>query len=121
VGLELLPDQDFFACLEHMHTQMDRVLIGRARSISYVPLFGNVAAALTFACMLVMDPEKPFWKALCRCRLPRCARFFLSKQNPKGGPPARSYCEPGHGEEHHNSAERAAARKRAETTRRKHK
>jgi len=106
----LLPNQDFTTWLAHMKESMERefVLAAHPNGYSFADFrsFKNVAAAITFAMLLVMDQKKPYAKALCRCKLPTCERFYLARKNPKGGPPNRTYCEPNHRNEHHNSADR---------------
>jgi hypothetical protein len=118
---DLLPDQHFFPWLAHMGASMQHqpVLVAHRDGYSFTEFrsFQNVGAALAVGILLVMDPARPFAKALCRCKLPSCGRFYLASKNPKGGPANRTYCKPEHRDEHHNSAERKAAEKAA----RKHK
>ena len=106
----LLPGQDLYMWLAHMKESMERefVLAAHANGYSFSDFrsFKNVASALTFAMLLVMDQRKPYAKALCRCKLPSCRRFYLAQKNPKGGPANRTYCIPAHREEHHNSSGR---------------
>jgi hypothetical protein len=118
---DLLPDQHFFPWLAHMGASMERqsVLIAHRQGYSLTEFrsFQNVASALAVGMLLVMDPARSFAKALCRCKLPSCGRFYLASKNPKGGPANRTYCEPEHRDKYRDSAERKAAEKAA----RKHK
>lgn len=108
----LLPDQNLYLCLEHMHASIDRsrgpFLVGRRRSYSLTDYrcYTNVASALTVAMLLLVDDSEPYSKALCRCKLPRCQNFYLARRNPKGGPANRSYCSPEHRKEYQDSADR---------------
>ena len=72
-----------------------------------------LAAALALGTLLLIDQGRPYQKALCRCKLPRCERFYLARRNPKGGPANRTYCTSDHRDEHHDSAERRAAIRKA--------
>ena len=132
-GRLLLPHQEYLGYLAHMHASMEPepVVLGRSHlgrsvgySFGYFRCFDNVAAALAYAATLVMDHDLPYMKSLCRCKLPRCRQSHLARKKPEGGPPNRSYCDPTHCDEHHNSAERSAERaaaRKAKSTRRKHK
>lgn len=106
----LLPNQDFYGWLAHMKGSMERefVLAAHAGGYSFADFrsFKNVASAITLAMLLVMDQRKPYAKALSRCKLPTCLRFYLAQKSPKGGPPNRTYCSPKHRDTHHNSADR---------------
>jgi hypothetical protein len=68
--------------------------------------FKTVEAVLAMAVVLTMDKKHEFGSKVCRCKLQTCKAFFMAKQNPKGGPPNRTYCSPEHLAEHHNSVER---------------
>ncbi len=112
---EILP-QDFLSYFGHMSAslELEPILVARFDGYSFDVFrhFKNVASALAFATLLVLDKRNPYGKSLCRCKLPSCERFYLARKNPKGGPPNRTYCDPDHRDEHHNSAERkASARK----------
>jgi hypothetical protein len=106
----LLPTKDPQGWLAHMRESLERelVLVGRRQGYSLADFrsFRNVASALAFAMLLVMDQTKPYANTLCRCKLPRCRSFYLARKNPKGGPANRTYCDPTHRDEHHNSAQR---------------
>jgi hypothetical protein len=108
--IALLPNRDFAAWLAHMKESMEREIVLAAHPSGYsladFRSFKNIASAISFAMLLVMDQKKPYAKALCRCKLPTCQRFYLAQKNLKGGPPNRTYCEPKHRDEHHNSANR---------------
>jgi hypothetical protein len=69
--------------------------------------FKTVRSVLGLAVALMMDREHEFGSQVCRCKWQKCeAPFFLAQQNPKGGPPNRTYCSPEHMKGHHNSAKR---------------
>jgi hypothetical protein len=78
----------------------------RGYSLAWFRQFRTAASALAEALMLVLDPEKPYAKALCRCRYPECRKFYLARKNPKGGPANRTYCSKQHRIDHHDSPER---------------
>jgi hypothetical protein len=107
------PRPDFNAWLAHMKKSMERelVLVGRSHGYSLADFrsFRNIASALAFATLLVMDQSKPYSKDLSRCKLRTCQRFYLAQKNPKGGGKNRTYCSPEHRQEHHDSADRKAA------------
>ena len=107
---DLFPNHDFYGWLAHMKGSIERefVLAAYPGGYSFADFrsFKNVASAITFAMLLVMDQRKPYAKALSRCKLPRCLRFYLAQKSPKGGPPNRTYCSPKHRDAHHNSADR---------------
>lgn len=85
---------------------------GRSRP-QYIRNFRDIHAVLSQGVLLLLDPQRSYGKALCRCGLPSCQKFYLARRNPKGGPANRTYCSPKHRDEHHNSGERktAAARR----------
>jgi hypothetical protein len=109
----LLPSQDFHGYLGHMRDSMHPELVLLTHEQGWMPrdfrCFKNVASALAFAALLIVDPTRPYRNALCRCKLERCRRFYLAQKNLKGGPANRTYCSPAHRDAHHNSAERKAA------------
>jgi hypothetical protein len=116
----LLPNDNrgLLECLAHMDVSMDRELVLLARphgySLADYRRFDNVASALAYALRVLLDQGNAYCRALCRCKLPSCQRFYLARKSPKGGPPNRTYCKPEHRDEHHNSAGRkVAARKKA--------
>lgn len=78
---------------------------GRLRAM-YVRTFRDLHAMLSRALVLVIDEHAGYGRALSRCKLPACQKFYLAKRNPKGGPANRTYCCPAHRDEHHNSYER---------------
>jgi hypothetical protein len=112
---DLLPDRDFFSWLAHMGASMEHqpVLVAHRQGYSLTEFrsFQNVASALAVGMLLVMDPVRPFAKALCRCKW--CQAFYLARKNPKGGPANRIYCSPKHRDNHHDSGARRATEKAA--------
>jgi hypothetical protein len=90
--------------------ESEQMLVGRPKGYSLAQFmhFPDVDAALARAFMLLLDVERPFGKAVSRCKLPRCQRFYLARSNPKGGPANRSFCDRRHAAEYRNSAERKA-------------
>jgi hypothetical protein len=113
---------------------LERALIGRAGMQDIAPLLGiargiklsyivNLAgdggvrlsihrhfrtarSVLALAAVLAMDNKHDIGSKVYRCKLQTCKSFFLAKQNPKGGPPNRTYCCPEHLKEHHDSSNR---------------
>lgn len=49
----------------------------------------------TLLALTLADDAQPFGRALCRCRLKSCGRFFL-EQKPRTGRPQRLYCSREH-------------------------
>jgi hypothetical protein len=83
------------------------------RSVAaWIPDFRDIHAVLTRGVLLLLDPTKQYGSALCRCG--HCARFYLARRNPKGGPANRVYCTPKCRSEAHEAArgERGRARDR---------
>ncbi|HUN74386.1 MAG TPA: hypothetical protein VMU40_07720 [Steroidobacteraceae bacterium] len=72
-------------------------------------IFRDTHARLSYALLLLAEEQAPYQRALCRCKLPRCRKFYLAKRNPKGGPANRTYCDSAHRDEHHNSFDRKVA------------
>lgn len=91
-------------------------LTGRSRAV-YAWHYRDTHAELSHGVLNLLDDQLSYGDALCRCKLPNCRRFYLARRNPNGGPANRTYCSPGHRDEHHNSAHRKAAAKKP----RKHK
>lgn len=60
----------------------------------FVPVSSPEALRTAFALALA-DDAQPFGRALCRCRLTSCGRFFL-EQKPATGRPQRLYCSRDH-------------------------
>jgi hypothetical protein len=87
------------------------------RGVTYRLEYRDRHALLSHALLLLLSEQMPYGKALCRCKLPSCGRFYLASKNPKGGPANRTYCSPAHRDEHHNSYER----KTSASTATKHK
>jgi len=83
-----------------------RIVVGRPRgySLAYFRQFHTARAALAEAAMLIVDPYRPYGRALCRCQYPACQKFYFARKNPRGGPPNRTYCTPKHRELHNNSS-----------------
>jgi hypothetical protein len=77
--------------------------------LMYYRDFRDIHAILSHGVVLLLDDRQLYGKSLCRCRLPRCGRYYLAKRNPKGGPANRSYCMPAHRDEYRDSAIRKAA------------
>jgi hypothetical protein len=75
--------------------------------------FPDLESALSFGVSLLLDARKPYGKALHRCKLPTCDRFYLARKNPKGGPANLNYCSPGHRDIAHDSREHRATMKAA--------
>jgi hypothetical protein len=87
------------------------VMHGHGLALDYFREFPDLPTALTYATLLLLDARQPYGAALCRCKLPRCGKYYLAKKQKKGGPANRTYCSPRHRIEQHNSAERKAASK----------
>jgi hypothetical protein len=84
----------------------------RAEGLILLPTFGQghvsyrlivieyfsppLGAQFAYVLLLLLDPERPFGRDLCQCRLEGCGRFFFTSPNPKGGRPQRLYCNPTH-------------------------
>jgi hypothetical protein len=85
---------------------VERIVICRPRgyALAYFRKFRSVGAALAEATMLILDPDKPYARALSRCKYPPCRKFYFSRKNPRGGPANRTYCDPEHRRLHNNSA-----------------
>jgi hypothetical protein len=112
----LLPGNDFQTWLAHMTDSIEAELVLAAHPSGYsfadFRAFMNIASAMAFAMLIVMDQRRQYASQLSRCKLPSCRRFYLARKNPRGGPPNRIYCRPNHRDEHHNSAERKIAAQR---------
>lgn len=87
--------------------KVERVLLGRpgGYSLGYFRQFRNVASALAEALVLVLDPEKQYAQALCRCRDPNCRNFYLARKK-SAGPANRTYCSDTCRTRYNNSAKR---------------
>lgn len=67
---------------------------GRGRFEVIVPI--NLPEEFrTMLALTLSDDAQPFGRALCRCRLKSCGRFFL-EQKPRTGRPQRLYCSREH-------------------------
>jgi hypothetical protein len=75
---------------------------GRGLSLRLHRYFRTSKEALDFAEMLLLDSGRSFGENLSRCRLPSCGKFFLARQNRKGGPPNRKFCCADHRREAHD-------------------
>lgn len=86
----------------------ERVLIARPRgyALAHYRQFKRAASALAEAALLFLDADRPYGRALCRCKDPACGHFYLAKKNPRGGPANRTYCDPEHRLRHNNSSQR---------------
>jgi hypothetical protein len=82
-------------------------------SIQHFHDFPDLEALLTYAVVLLLDGTKPYGKALCRCKLSTCDRFYLARKNPKGGPENRNYCSIKHRQVAHDSRKHRAEMKAA--------
>lgn len=83
----------------------------RGYRLDFAREFRTIRAALDCATVLLLDIDKPFGAALCRCQLSDCGRFYLATKNSKGGPANRHYCEPSHRTIANNRKENRTARK----------
>lgn len=86
----------------------ERVLIARpgGYSLGNFRHFPDAASALSEAALLVVDPDRTYSRAFCRCKNPQCRDFYLSRKHPGGGPENRFYCIPQHRTNYNNSAQR---------------
>jgi hypothetical protein len=66
--------------------------------------FKTARSVFALAAVLVMDTKHEDGSKVCRCK--HCRDLFMAQQNPKGGPPNRTYCCPAHLKEHHDSSNR---------------
>lgn len=80
-------------------------------SLVYARVYTDIHVKLSHGLLLLLDEQKPYGAALCRCKLPSCGRYYLARKKPRGGPANRTYCTPEHREVYRDSAERKAARK----------
>ena len=67
---------------------------------------------VAYALALLLDEDLPHGRDLCRCKLPRCGRFFMAVKSSKGRT-RRNYCT----DEHMLEAQKATASKRASESR----
>jgi hypothetical protein len=64
----------------------DHKLVVRHQVICY-----DVGSAMRYGFALILDDSRPYGRALCRCRLESCRRFFFEVK-PETGRPQRLYC-----------------------------
>jgi hypothetical protein len=55
--------------------------------------FDAFSTALNYTLALVLDTNRPFGLALCRCHAPDCGRFWLLPLKKSVGKPSRQYCD----------------------------
>jgi hypothetical protein len=72
----------------------EEILVGRPGGYSPRTFwrFRDAESALATGALRLLDPDRPYSKALRRCV--NCKHFYLAKRNPKGGPANRIYCSP---------------------------
>jgi hypothetical protein len=85
----------------------ERPVVYRRKGVELVGRFSSFEdhrAVVARGITLFAQHDSPFLAG--HCKLGSCRAFFLARQNPKGGPPNRVYCDSTHRDLHHNSAAR---------------